>query len=50
MKENYFEQVGKYMGEMMAVVDLIEQKGARPDLIENLVEINHGLKKLTKVV
>jgi hypothetical protein len=48
-EENYFAKVGKYVGEMMAVIDLIEDKGARADLMSSLFELNRELKKLTRV-
>jgi hypothetical protein len=49
-EENDITKVLKIVGEMMAVIELIEEKGTRADFMKSLFELNRELKKLTKVV
>jgi hypothetical protein len=49
-EENKLQQIGSYVGEIIAVIDLIEEKGTRPDLMNSLFTMNKELKKLVEVV
>lgn len=46
--ENRLKKISDYVEELMRVIDLIEEKGTRQDLMYSLFSINKELKKLMR--